>query len=160
MLSGREYHRKMSLFNPYSVLFQIYNFSFKWYNLITYSGDGYCRFRVTLGISLTMSNEKYFFLMFYCWRLLQAITSNILVRNLDIMYVNVVRVESFSTIYSMPDTRHCLDCYARPLRCVIERQSFVPSPHWINEACPCSTTTGTLFYDNPNEVWVLDGSFI
>ena len=29
--------------------------------LITYAGDGYCRFRVTLGISLTMPNKKYFF---------------------------------------------------------------------------------------------------
>ena len=28
---------------------------------MNYAGDGYCRFRVTLGISLTMPNKKYFF---------------------------------------------------------------------------------------------------
>ena len=50
MLSGREYHRQLSLFNPYSVLF-----------LITHASDGYCKFRVTLGISLTIPNKKSFF---------------------------------------------------------------------------------------------------
>ena len=63
MLSGREYHRHLSLFNPYSVLFQNLQFLFQMtYDiLINYAGDGYCRFRVTLGISLTMPNKKYFF---------------------------------------------------------------------------------------------------
>ena len=41
--------------------FKIYNFFFKWHILINYAGDGYCRFRVTLGIPLTMPNKKYFF---------------------------------------------------------------------------------------------------
>ena len=41
--------------------FRIYNFSFKWQNLITYAGDGYRRFSVTLGISLPKTNKKYFF---------------------------------------------------------------------------------------------------
>ena len=39
--------------------FNIYNFSLKWHNLITYAGDGYCRFWVTLVISFTMPNKKY-----------------------------------------------------------------------------------------------------
>ena len=41
--------------------FKIYNFFFKWHNLITYAGDGHYRFTDTLGISLTMPNKKYFF---------------------------------------------------------------------------------------------------
>ena len=61
VLSGTEYHRQLSLFNPYSVLFQNSQLFFKWHILITYAGDGYCRFRVTLGKSLTMPNKKYFF---------------------------------------------------------------------------------------------------
>ena len=62
MLSGREYHHQLSLFNPYSVLFQNLQLFFQMtYILITYAGDGYCRFIVTLGISLTMPNKKYFF---------------------------------------------------------------------------------------------------
>ena len=48
-----------------------------------------------------------------------------LVRNLNTKYVRVVRVESLSTIYSMLDTRHCLDCDARPLKCV-----FYSNPTW------------------------------
>ena len=61
MLSGREYHRQLSLLYPYSVLFQNLQLFFKCHNLITYAGDDYCRFRVTLGISLTVPNKKYFF---------------------------------------------------------------------------------------------------
>ena len=62
MLSGREYHRHQSLFNRYSVLFQNLQFFFQMtYILINYAGDGYCRFRVTLGISLTMPYKKYIF---------------------------------------------------------------------------------------------------
>ena len=64
VLSGREYHRQLSLFNPYSVLFQnlqLFFRIFEWHILITYAGDGYCRFRVTIGISLTMPNKKFFF---------------------------------------------------------------------------------------------------
>ena len=121
--------------------FKIYKPFFKWHNLITYAGDGYCRFRVTLVISLTMPNKKYF-LIFYSWRFLQAITLNILVRNLDPKCSNLLQLEKCSTIYSKPDLLLCFDCDARPLRCVFLQLSFIPSPHGIIEDCPCWTTTG------------------
>ena len=61
MLSGREYHRHLSLFNPYSALFQNLHLFFQIKYSHFYADDGYCRFTVTLGISLTMPNKKYFF---------------------------------------------------------------------------------------------------
>ena len=49
----------------YSILilfyFKTYNFFFEWHILINYAVDGYCRFTDTLGMPLTMPNEKYFF---------------------------------------------------------------------------------------------------
>ena len=38
--------------------FNIYYFSLKWQDLITYAGDGRCMFIITLGISLTTLNKK------------------------------------------------------------------------------------------------------
>ena len=55
-------------------------------------------------------------------------------RNLETKCIRVEQIESFSTIYSMPDTRHCFDCDARPLSCVFAQLFFVPCPHGINEA--------------------------
>ena len=60
-----------------------------------------------------------------------------LVRNLDPKCIRVVHMERFSTMYSMPNSRYCFDCDARPLRCVLVQLSFVPTPHGINEAYPC-----------------------
>ena len=119
MLSGRKYNRQLSLFNPYSVLFLSLQLFFKWHNLLTYAGYGYCRFRFTLGISLTMPNKKYFF----DFLLLKIFTGHNITNLSEKSWPQVhygVQIESFSTIYSMPDTRHCFDCGARPLRCVFE----------------------------------------
>ena len=46
--------------------FNIYNFSLKWHNLITFKGNSHCRFRITLGIPLTMPNKKW---IWDCWPL-------------------------------------------------------------------------------------------
>ena len=116
--------------------FKICNFFLKWHILITYSRDGYCRFRVTLGISLTMSNKKWFF-DFLHLKILQAITLKILVRNLEPKCICLLQLEKVSTIYSKPDPCLCFDCDTRPLRCVFVQLSSVPSPHGINEAGAC-----------------------
>ena len=46
--------------------FNIYNFSLKWHNLITFKGNSHCRFRITLGIPLTMPSKKW---IWDCWPL-------------------------------------------------------------------------------------------
>ena len=53
----REYHSQPFFVN---ILFHfnVYNFSLKWHNLITYTGDGHCSFRVTLFQMLLTSDIK------------------------------------------------------------------------------------------------------
>ena len=61
MLSGREYHSQPSVVNPYSNTFQLFTtFHSNDIFSLLYAGDGHYRFTVTLGISLTMPNKKYF----------------------------------------------------------------------------------------------------
>ena len=91
----------------------------------------YCSFTVTLGILLTMPNKKSFFdsllLKIYANHNIES-----LVRNLDTKYISAVQLETFSTIYSKPDTSLCFDCDVQPLRCVFVQQSFVLCTKGIN----------------------------
>ena len=43
---------------PYFGSFHYFKFSHKWHNFITFTGNGHCRFRTALGISLTMLKKK------------------------------------------------------------------------------------------------------
>ena len=108
MLSGWEYHRQLSLFYPYSVLFQNLQLFFQ----MTYSYNlrrwWLLQVQSYFRDIIDYAQIRSIFLIIYSWRFLQAITLKILVRNFDAKCIKFEQIESFSAIYNMPDSRHCL----------------------------------------------------